>query len=121
MAVIGEAQSLARRALGEAAYSTVLAQGAAMDDDEVVGYAQGEYRRLASLCAEPRVPTPESPPGASAADRPGMTVLQGKATFRSTLARPGNHGHSSQSAGRRPPGPPTRQADVALAAAIGMT
>ena len=50
---IGEAQSLARRALGEAAYSAALAQGAAMDDDEVAGYAQGEYRRLASLRAEP--------------------------------------------------------------------
>ncbi len=86
---IGEAQSLARRALGEAAYSAALAQGAAMDDDEVVGYTQGEYRRLASLRAEPRVPAPESPPGAGAADPPGMTVLPGKATFRSTLARPG--------------------------------
>src|SRR5271165_3333804 len=86
---IGEARSLARRALGEAAYSAALAQGAAMDDDEVVGYTQGEYRRLASLRAEPRVPAPESPPGAGAADPPGMTVLPGKATFRSTLARPG--------------------------------
>ena len=86
---IGEARSLARRALGEAAYRAALARGAAMDDDEIVGYAQGEYRRLASLRAEPRVPTPESPPGAGAADPPGMTVLQGRAMFRSTLARPG--------------------------------
>jgi hypothetical protein len=86
---IGEARSLARRALGEAAYSAALAQGAAMDDDEVVGYAQGEYRRLASLRAEPTAPAPESPPGAGAAGPQGMTVLQGKATFRSPLARPG--------------------------------
>ena len=86
---IGEAQSLARRALGEAAYSAALAQGTAMDDDEVVGYAQGEYRRLATLRAEPGAPAPESPQDAGAADPPGMTVLPGKATFPSTLARPG--------------------------------
>ena len=34
---IGEAQSLARRTFGEAAYSVALTRGAAMDDDEVVG------------------------------------------------------------------------------------
>ncbi len=116
---IGEAQSLARRALGEAAYSAALAQGAAMDDDEVVGYAQGKYRRLASLRAEPSAQAPESPPRPGAADPPGMTVLPGKATFRSTAGAARHHDHSSQPAGRRPPGPPTRQAD-ALAAAIGM-
>jgi len=55
---IGEARSLARHALGEAAYKAALAQGAAMDDDEVVGYAQGEYRRLASLLAEPGAQAP---------------------------------------------------------------
>ena len=60
---IGEAQSLARRALGEAAYSAALARGAAMDDDEVVGYAQGEFRRLADLRAEPGAQAPGSPPG----------------------------------------------------------
>ena len=104
---IGEAQSLARRALGEAAYSVALAQGAAMDDDEVVGYAQGQYRRLASLRAEPWVPAPESPPGAGAADPPGMTVLQGKATFRSTPARPGTTIiPASQRGGDRPARPP---------------
>ena len=114
---IGEARSLARHALGEAAYRAALAQGAAMDDDEVVGYAQGEYRRLASLRAEPGAPAPESPPGPGAADPPGMTVLPGKATCRSTAGAARNHRHSSQPAGRRPPGPPARQADVALAAA----
>ena len=81
---IGEARSLARNALGEAAYGAALARGAATDDDEVVGYAQGEYRRLASLLAEPGAPAPESPPGPGAADPPGMTVLLGKATCCST-------------------------------------
>jgi len=60
---IEEAQSLARRALGEAAYSAALRRGAAMDDDQVVQYAQGEYRRLAVLRAEPGAQAPESPPG----------------------------------------------------------
>jgi predicted ATPase/class 3 adenylate cyclase len=43
---IGEAQALARRALGEAAYRAALARGATMDDDRVVGYAQSEFPRL---------------------------------------------------------------------------
>jgi predicted ATPase/class 3 adenylate cyclase len=59
---VGEAQSLARRALGEAAYSAALARGAAMDDDQVVGYTQGEFRRLADLRTEPGAQAPESPP-----------------------------------------------------------
>ena len=50
---VEEAQSLARHALGEAAYSAALARGAAMDDDEVADYALGEFRRLAALRAEP--------------------------------------------------------------------
>ena len=41
-----EAQVLARRALGEAGYSTALRRGAAMDDDEVSDYALDEFRRL---------------------------------------------------------------------------
>jgi predicted ATPase/class 3 adenylate cyclase len=60
---IGEAQSLARRALGQAAYSTTVGRGAAMDDDEVVEYAQSEFRRLAALRAEPGTQAAESPPG----------------------------------------------------------
>ena len=96
---IGEALSLARRELGEAGYSAALARGAAMDDDEVVGYAQGEYRRLASLLAKPSAPAPESPPWPGAADPPGMTVLPGKATCRSTAGAVRHHGHSSQHAG----------------------
>jgi hypothetical protein len=66
---IGEARSLARRALGEAAYRAALARGAAMDDHEVVEYVHGEYRRLASLPAEPGAQAPESPPGPGAAGR----------------------------------------------------
>jgi hypothetical protein len=45
---IAEAQSVARRTLGEAACNAALARGAAMDDDELVGYALGEFRRLAA-------------------------------------------------------------------------
>ena len=59
---IGEAQALARHALGEAAYSAAVARGAGMDDDGVVGYTQGEYRRLAALRAEPGAQVAESPP-----------------------------------------------------------
>jgi hypothetical protein len=43
---IDEAQILARRALGEAAYRAALGRGAVMEDDEVVGYALGELQRL---------------------------------------------------------------------------
>jgi hypothetical protein len=39
------------RALGEAACSAALARGAAMDDQELVGYAQAEYRRITALRA----------------------------------------------------------------------
>jgi predicted ATPase/class 3 adenylate cyclase len=60
---IEEAQSLARHALGEAAYNAALARGAAMDEDELVEYALGQYRRLADMRAEPGAPAPESPPG----------------------------------------------------------
>ncbi len=96
---IGEAQSLARRALGEASYSAALARGAAMDDDQVVNYAQGEYRRLACSLAEPSAPAPESPPRPAAADPPGMTVLPGKATYRGTAGTVGHRDHLSQRAG----------------------
>ena len=60
---IREAQSLARRALGEAANGAALARGTAMDDDEVVGYAQGEVRRVAALLAGSGEQAPESQPG----------------------------------------------------------
>lgn len=50
---IDEAQILARRALGEAAYRAALGRGAVMEDDEVVGYALGELQRL-SDCPMPQ-------------------------------------------------------------------
>ena len=59
---IDEAQSLARHALGEAAYAAALARGAAMDDNQVVGYAQGEFRQVAAARAVPGAQAPESPP-----------------------------------------------------------
>jgi predicted ATPase/transcriptional regulator with XRE-family HTH domain len=43
---IDEAQEVARQALGETAYTSALRRGAAMDDDELVDYALGEYRRV---------------------------------------------------------------------------
>lgn len=71
---IGEAQSLARHALGEAAYRAALGRGAAMDDDEVIEYAMGEFGRLAVLRAEPGAQAPESPPGPARPSRRGMTL-----------------------------------------------
>jgi len=63
LAQLGEALVPARRALGEAAYSIALEQGATMDDHEVADYALGEFRRLAALLAEPAAQAPELPPG----------------------------------------------------------
>ena len=60
---IGEAQSLARHALGQATYRAALGRGTAMDDDEVVEYAQSEFRRLGALRAEPGTQPAEAPPG----------------------------------------------------------
>ena len=80
---IGEARALARHALGEAAYRTALGRGTAMDDDELVGYAQGEFRRLAALRAEPGRAGTGITTGLGAAEPPGVTVLPGKATCHS--------------------------------------
>jgi len=57
-----EAQALTRSELGEAAYGAALGRGAAMDEDQVTGYALGELRRVAALLAEPRAQAPEAPP-----------------------------------------------------------
>jgi hypothetical protein len=59
----GRTQALARDALGEAAYDTAVGRGAAMDDDELVRYAVGEFQRVAALLAEPGAWAPEAPPG----------------------------------------------------------
>jgi len=50
-AEIDDTQSNVRRALGEAAYTTALRRGAAMDDHEMIEYALAEFRRLAALSA----------------------------------------------------------------------
>ena len=60
---IDEAQVTVRRALGEAAYSSALGRGAAMDDDEVTEYALGQFRRVAALIEEAGAQALESPPG----------------------------------------------------------
>ena len=60
---IDEAQVTARRALGEVAYSSALGRGAAMDDNEVVEYALGQFRRGAALTGEPGAQAPQSLPG----------------------------------------------------------
>ena len=60
---IDEAQSLARYALGEAAYDAAFGRGAAMEDDEVVDYALREFRRLAGQRAQSDAQAPGSAPG----------------------------------------------------------
>jgi predicted ATPase/transcriptional regulator with XRE-family HTH domain len=50
-AEIDDTQSNARRALGEAAYTTALRRGAAMDDHEMVDCALAEFRRLTAMSA----------------------------------------------------------------------
>jgi hypothetical protein len=48
-------QALVRHTLGEAAYDAAVGRGAAMDEDEVVRYAVGEFQRVAALLAKPGV------------------------------------------------------------------
>jgi hypothetical protein len=69
----GRAQALARHTLGEAAYDAAAGRGAAMDDDEIVAYAVGEYQRVAALLAEPGARAPHAPPG-PASGPPGTTA-----------------------------------------------
>jgi hypothetical protein len=68
-----QAQVLARDALGEAAYDAAAGRGAAMDDDEVVAYAVGEFQRAAELLAEPGARAPHAPPGPDAGPQPATT------------------------------------------------
>jgi predicted ATPase len=105
---IGEAQSLARHALGEAAYGAALGRGAAMDDDEVIEYAMGEFGRLAVLRAEPGTQAPESPPGPARPSRRGMTLLPRQDDV-SQCSRCGQAPRSFQPARRWRP--PTRRSD----------
>ena len=60
---ITQAQSLARDALGESAYSAAFEQGTLMNDDQVVGYALGELRQAAVVLAELGGRAPETLPG----------------------------------------------------------
>jgi hypothetical protein len=55
--------ALARHALGEAAYDAALRRGAAMDNDEAVGYAVNELQRVAELLEQPGARAPHAPPG----------------------------------------------------------
>jgi hypothetical protein len=53
-------QPLVRHALGDAAYDAAAGRGAAMDDDEIVRYAVGEFQRVAALLAQPGVSAPHA-------------------------------------------------------------
>jgi hypothetical protein len=68
--VTDQAEALARHALGEAAYDAAAGRGAAMDEDEVVRYAVGEFQRVAALLAEPDARVPEAPPVPASEPRP---------------------------------------------------
>jgi hypothetical protein len=68
-------QALARDALGEAAYGAAAGRGAAMDEDEVVGYAVGELRRVSALLAQPGAGAPHAPPGPASAPQGTTTGL----------------------------------------------
>jgi non-specific serine/threonine protein kinase len=69
-----ETQALVRHALGEAAYDAALSRGAAMDDDEVVRYAVGEFQRVAELLAQPGARAPHAPPGPASGSQPTTAV-----------------------------------------------
>jgi hypothetical protein len=56
-------QALVRHALGEAAYDAAVSGGAAMDHDEIVVYAVGEFQRVAALLAQPGAQAPGASPG----------------------------------------------------------
>jgi hypothetical protein len=68
-----QTQALARHALGEADYRAAVDRGAAMADDQVVGYAVGEFRRVAALLAQPSARTPQAPPGPAPRPHPTTT------------------------------------------------
>jgi predicted ATPase len=70
----GQTQALARHALGEAAYDAAAGRGAAMDEDEVVRYAVGEFQRVAALLAQPGARAPEAPPGPAYGPQPTIAV-----------------------------------------------
>jgi non-specific serine/threonine protein kinase len=73
-AAAAKTQALARDALGAAAYDAAAGRGAAMDDNEVVRYAVGEFQRVAALLAEPRAGAPHAPPGPGSGPQAATTV-----------------------------------------------
>jgi hypothetical protein len=66
----GQEQALVRHALGGAAYDAAAGRGAAMDDDEAVRYAMGEFQRVAALLAQPDIRPPEEQPGPTSGPQP---------------------------------------------------
>jgi hypothetical protein len=62
-AATAKTRALARDTLGAAAYDAAAGRGAAMDEDQVVGYAVGELQRVAALLAQPGAQAPHAPPG----------------------------------------------------------
>ena len=73
-AAISKTHARARDALGEAAYDAAVRRGAAMDDNEVVRYAVGEFQRVAALLAEPGARAPHAPPGPGSGPQAATTV-----------------------------------------------
>jgi hypothetical protein len=69
-----QTQVLARHALDEAAYDAAAGRGAAMDDDEVVRYAVGEFQRVAALLAQPGAQAPHAPPSPASGPQATVTV-----------------------------------------------
>jgi hypothetical protein len=59
--VTDQAETLARHALGEAAYDAAAGRGAAMDEDELVGYAVLGFQRVAALLVQPGAQAPPGP------------------------------------------------------------
>jgi hypothetical protein len=70
----GRSRALARDALGEAAYDAAAGRGAAMDDDEIVRYAVGEFRRVAALLAQPGARAPGASPGPASGPQPTIAA-----------------------------------------------
>jgi hypothetical protein len=66
-------QALVRRALSEAAYDAAAGRGAAMDEDEIVAYAVGEFQRVAEMLSQPGAQAPHAPPGPASGPQPATT------------------------------------------------
>jgi hypothetical protein len=71
---IGRSQAFARHALGEATYGAAVGRGAAMDDDEAVGYAVGEFQRVAALLAKSGARAPHASPGPASGPQAATTI-----------------------------------------------